>query len=660
MDWNEAERSASAAERPVVHHLGVLATLAALHQSDPLATTEPRPVSRWGRFESLVPIGSGALGTVYQCWDPLLERAVALKLLHASSSDDRALTEARYLAKVRHVNVVTVHGVDRVEGRVGLWMEFLSGRSLKEEVALHGPFSTREAASIGADLCRGLAAVHNAGLVHGDVKAQNVVREPDGRVVLTDFGAGVHHDTTAGGTPPLAGTPFYMAPELFEGRSVSVRSDVYSVGVLLFYLVTGEFPVRADSYLELVRAHQARQRRAVRDVRPDVSAAFAQVVDRALAPEPDDRFGSVRELEAAVRDAMPPDDTRRQSPWRVITVAIGFVAALGVVAWLWVRPIAPSGVETVRSIAVLPFTNLSGNADEEYVADGMTEMLTSDLAQLNALKVTSRTSAMRFKKTQQGSTEIGKALHVDALVEGSIARVDGNVRVTAQVIRANTDEHLWSETFERRENDLFGLQAEMAAAIATAIKVAVGVTSSQRLSRTRPVNPEAQDAYLRARSLIEQSGANNERLALDYLQKAVALDASYARAFALLARCYTRLDLLGEITHAEASRLAYEAVTRAIALDEELAEGHGQLADILLYDKWDWSGAEREYRRAIQLNGSNTLALSRYSRLLSAVGHHHDALENARLAADADPLSIEALDSRPLALSLRRSVQRGR
>ena len=173
VDWNDAERSASAAERGVVHQLGVLATLAALHQSDPLATTEASAVSRWGRFESLVPIGSGSLGTVYQCWDPLLERAVALKLLHARSSDDRALIEARHLAKVRHDNVVDVYGVDRVGGRVGIWMEFLSGRTLKEEVALHGPFSPREAALIGADLCRGLGAVHNAGLVHGDGSDRN-------------------------------------------------------------------------------------------------------------------------------------------------------------------------------------------------------------------------------------------------------------------------------------------------------------------------------------------------------------------------------------------------------------------------------------------------------------------------------------------------------
>jgi TolB-like protein len=579
----------------------------------------------------------------------LLERPVALKLLHSSVGDDHTLSEARLLAKVRHPNVVTVYGVDQADGRIGVWMELLTGRSLKDEVSGKGPLPERDAAIIGADLCRGLAAAHGVSLVHGDVKAQNVIREQDGRVVLTDFGAGVNHDATAERAPALGGgTPCYMAPELFEGRSISVRSDVYSVGVLLFYLVTGQYPVLADSYAGLVEAHRAGRRKRLREVKPEVSIAFAEVVDRALAASPGDRYGSALELEGALHASLRRDDARhnrrRVMAWTAV-IAVVLSAAVGTA--LWRSPLGGAG--SVKSIAVLPFANLSGNADDEYLADGMTDLLTASLAQLNALRVTSRTSAMRYKNTRDAMPSIGAALHADALVEGSIVRANGRVRVTAQVIRANTDEHVWSQTFERHDEDVLALQTELASAIAGAIKLAVTPSARQRVSAPHPIKPAAQDAYLRARYLIDQYSADNAHQALALLKTAVDTDPSYARAFAALARLYVIIESYGQMPHADAYAAAYEAATRAIALDDELPEAHSELADILLNDRWDWGAAEREYQRAIDLNHANTLARSHYSRFLSAVGRHDEAFDQARLALDGDPLSAEALNSLPIA-----------
>jgi len=647
VDWQTAEQSAETIDvQETVHQLRILSALSAVYRTD---FTGGPTVTHWGRFESLVPIGSGTYGTVYQCWDPLLERPVALKLLHAHSADDRALTEARLLAKVHHQNVVTVYGADRVEGRLGLWMELLAGRSLKEEVAARRRLSERDAAHIGAQLCRGLAAVHNSGLVHGDVKAQNVIQEPDGRVVLTDFGAGVNHDAAAHAAPAAGGTPYYMAPELFEGSSVSVRSDVYSVGVLLFYLATGEFPVVAGSHQELAEAHAAGRRRRVATLRPDLSTEFAAIVERAMAVRPDERCGRVPDLQAALERVLAARDRGRSRPWRVMTWSASLVAAivLGLVVLL---TRAPSGTaNVVKAIAVLPFANLSGNADEEYLADGLTDMLTSNLAQLNALRVTSRTSAMRYKNTQEPVANIGRALHVDALVEGSMMHANGHVRVIAQVIRVSTDEHVWARTFERGDGDFFALQAEIASAISAAIKVAVSPAEHTQVP-AHIVNAAAQDAYLRGRYLIEQQGRDGNMRALVYLKRAVALDPSYARAFAALARCYIILANFGEMTHVAAYKEAYEATERAIALDDRLADAHSELADLLLYERWDWQSAAQEYQRAIELNASHALARSHYSRYLSAVGRHDAAIEQARLTVDGDPLSIDALEAVPLAL----------
>jgi TolB-like protein/tetratricopeptide (TPR) repeat protein len=324
-------------------------------------------------------------------------------------------------------------------------------------------------------------------------------------------------------------------------------------------------------------------------------------------------------------------------------------AALGLgVALLLSRPPSHTTNE-VNAIAVLPFANLSGKADEEYLADGMTDMLTSNLAQWNALRVTSRTSAMRFKDAREPVANIGRALRVDAVVEGSMMHANGHVRVTAQVIRVSTDEHVWSRTFERQDGDVFALQAEVASAIANAIKLAVSPPGRAQAA-THAVNPEAQDAYLRGRYLIQQEGRDKNLRALEELKRAVALDPSYARAYATLARCYILLANFGEMTHAAAYAAAYDAAQHAIALDDGVADAHSELADLLLYERWDWRAAAHEYERALELDASHTLARSHYSRYLSAIGRHAEALAQARLTVDGDPFSVDALETPPLAL----------
>ncbi len=362
VDWASAEARADAEHRRLVRHLRLVESIASLHRSIPAHDPddlESLPSARtdkaldpgpggphWGRLSLLDRIGQGTSCEVYRAWDTALHREVALKLLHDEGDNTdgggallkeahgRLLEEARRLARVRHTHVVQVYGAEQHDGRVGLWMELVRGESLEQTVQARGVFGAREAALIGLDLCAALAAVHGAGLLHRDVKAQNVMRESGGRLVLMDFGTGEE----LSGTNRLVGTPLYLAPEIFRGQRASVQSDLYSVGVLLFYLVTGKFPVNAGSMEQLARAHAHRERQPLRDLRPDLPEGFIAAVERALDSDPSRRYQSVGELESALRESLDAPAARPAVPSPVTArrrqFGLAFMAAAGVLVAL--------------------------------------------------------------------------------------------------------------------------------------------------------------------------------------------------------------------------------------------------------------------------------------------------------------------------------------
>ncbi len=700
IDWDAAEASANVEEQAIIRQLRILENLAGLHRSlpaDPADQTKSDPatmgrrasaspaIGSWAHLALVERLGGGSFGEVYRAWDRHLEREVALKLLRGTdaSIDDpqasRITMEGRLLARVRHENVITVHGVAVHEQRVGLWMELVRGATLEQQLQKHGPFSAREAALVGIDLCRALAAIHAAGLIHRDVKAQNVMREEGGRIVLMDLGTGREIDRTGRRSlSDLAGTPLYLAPEILGGATASERSDLYSLGVLLYHLVTGSFPVRATTIDQLREAHAQETGVRLRDARADLPTAFVQVVDRAIANDPNRRYASAGALEtdlvsaldgaAASHASLPapavaPTAVPRVG-WRRPVAIAGLVAAtLALVVLGWSRRPAPFAPGSIRSIAVLPVTNLTGDASQEYFADGMTEELIGALGQLGLgqLRVISRTSVMQFKDSKQPVPEIAKTLHVDAVIESSLRLLiertaDGRpgtkrVRIHSRLIYAGTDTEVWDKTFERIVADVFDLQSEFAKAVADGIHLELTkgqqgmvATSSggvlQGVSgRSRTVNPQSYEAYLRGRYLWNKRDPEHLRSALDEFKKAVDLDPTSALAWSGLADGYSMLANYDDQPPRQVKPLARSAAQRALELDDSLAEAHAALAEFEWNYNWDFAAAQKEFDRAMTLNPNYASAHQWRGLYLNWAGRFDEASEELKRAEALDPLA---------------------
>ncbi|MGH9383009.1 MAG: protein kinase domain-containing protein [Vicinamibacterales bacterium] len=687
IDWSKAESSATTPrQRALVEQLRLLAQVGALRASDspaspargslgssPLASPLDETVAHpdrsrdaleresdtaetagrvfWGHLEIAAEIGRGAFGTVHRAWDSNLHREVALKLVDVEADDpavqSAVINEARLLARVRHPNVVSIHGAERASGKIGLWMEFVRGRTLREIVTERGPLSPREAAGICLELARGLAAVHAAGLVHRDVKAQNVMREHGGRIVLMDFGAG--EDVHASAPRRFRGTPIYMAPELVDGGAATPCSDVYSLGVLLFYLVTGTHPISGNAVEDVQAAHRVGQRKRLRDLRPDVPPAFLQCVEQLLETDPSRRIQTAGAAEAALLRAL--EETKRPAIVWVAGIAAAIVAVmlLGVGAnALWTR--LAGGSPPVRSLAVLPMVNLSGDANQEYFVDGMTDLLIAELSRISALRVTSRTSIMSYKLTTKRIDDIARELDVDAVLEASVMLAGQQVRLNASLIRPSDQARLWGQTYEQPLRDAFRLQAMLAKDLAEGVRLAITPAERRQLQTTYFASQEAQDRYLRGRFVFHLLDPSRAKEACELFEEAVKLDQRFAAAWASLARCYAFLGNTGALTPEATRTVILDAATRALAEDDGLTDAHVELAQLRFVYDWDWRGARDGFERAIQISPNNSFARDRYARLLAAAGRTAEAVVQARQGVQTDPVSADM--RRTLALML--------
>jgi eukaryotic-like serine/threonine-protein kinase len=661
VNWEHAERAAPPEQARLVRHLRLVSSVADLYRSlpaEPAAgiagpTGEPRG-PRWGHLEIIELIGRGTSGEVHRAWDLELHREVALKLFppdpamppHTYSD---VLSEARRLARVRHRNVATVYGADRDQHRVGFWMELVHGASLQDVLDRDGAFGARETALIGIELCGALAAVHAAGLLHRDVKAQNVLRETGGRIVLTDFGTGEDAGTKL---RRMAGTPVYLAPEILAGKPATAQTDLYSLGVLLFHMVTREFPIKAGTMQELMRAHKSGSLRHLRDLRPDLPAAFVEVVERLLAPNPAGRFQTAGAVEAALRGALAGSATAatdspenrpgrpRASGWtRAVATAAGFllVATVALIAWS-VRATPSFSPAEVRTIAVAPMTVIGPTSAPPFFAEGLTDQLVSTLGQIKSLQIKSSAPGDR-SVGRLSRQDVDAILETTLVTEGDSGGSSARVRINARLVAAGSRTVIWTGTFERALGDTFGLQAAIARDIAAAVSAETTAEEASRLTTPRQTTEQASAAFIEGIAHLEKYGTEDWLQARGAFERAIAADPEYAPAHAGLARALFTLGHADAIPQPAARVLAQSHARTALGLDDTLPEAHATLADIAFYYDWDWQAAEMGYLRSIDLNASFSYGRTQYAQLLAAAGRTTESVAQATIAADLQPTS---------------------
>ena len=575
-------------------------------------------------------IAAGGMGIVHRARDERLGRDVALKVLPAGALADDAARErfkgeALALSRLNHPHIATIYDLDREEGVDFLVMEYIPGRTVAQMVAGR-PLAESEAASIGCQITEALEEAHEQGIVHGDLKPENVIVTPKGWVKVLDFGLATlrgpilqGQETKAySGESIVSGTLPYMAPEqLLRGQS-DARTDLYSLGVVLYEMGTGKLPFQETLASALIEAICHRAPEPPRTLNPELSRLTEQIVLRLLQKDPERRYQGARELNADLRRvcatgpaSFARDETERES--------------------------APLKVE---SIAVLPLENLSGDPEQDYFADGMTEALIAGLAKIRALRVISRTSVMRYKGKRIALPEIARALDVNAIVEGSVLRSGNRVRITALLVDTATDRHLWAETYERDVGDILSLQSEVAQAIAGEIQVTITPQEVARFARRAPVDPDAYNAYLKGRYHWEKRSEEGLKKALHFFQEAIEHDPTYAPAYSGLADYYITLGNFNLAESHEVYPKAKAAALKGLDRDPGSAEAYTSLGSVKGSYEWDREGAERDFRRAIALDPNYANAHHWYADHLVSLGRFEEGMSSIARAMSLDPLSL--------------------
>jgi serine/threonine-protein kinase len=620
-----------------------------------------------GSYMIVSMLGAGGMGEVYQAHDTKLRRDVAIKVLPAAFVHDverlaRFQREARMLASLNHPNIATIHGLEQSEGVHYLVMELVPGQTLTERIS-GGALKIEEALKLGVQIAEALEAAHERGVIHRDLKPANVKVTPEGRVKVLDFGLAKAFASdgeldlsnaptlTAMGTEEgrILGTPAYMSPEQARGKPVDKRTDIWAFGCMLYELLTGKQAFRGETLSDTI-ASVLQGEPDWQAFPPTIPVKIRDLLRHCLQKDLQKRLRDLGDARIEIEEVLAPIThvakrslLRRAAVPSGITALILLAAFVGLKSSGWHEPLLiRSRPPRIQSLAVLPLENFSHDPDQEYFADGMTEALITDLARISALRVISRTSAMHYKGTHMTLPDIAKELNVDGVVEGSVQRSGTHVKITAQLIEAPTDKLLWSNSYERDLKDVLALQDDVARAVAGEIKVNLTPQEQARLSSARPVNPEAQEAYLKAGYLIGQKGAPAVKEIFGYLQLAIEKDPNYAPAYALLGEASGVMASTGLMPRDEALQRWRAAVQKAIELDDTDVAAHESLANLRESEDWDWSAAEKEYKRTIELDPNDGGARDGYAHILSLTGRMDEAVTEEERVLALDPLAHNA------------------
>jgi len=569
------------------------------------------------KYRIVEEVGAGGMGVVYRAEDLRLKRAVALKflpphLMDAPALKARFMVEAQAAAALSNPNICVIHEVGEDEGQPYMAMEFLEGVTLREK-ARKGPLEPGEAVGLVDQVAAGLEEAHGKGILHRDIKSANIMVTPNGRAKVLDFGlAKLRGGSSLTGSQMTPGTVAYMSPEQARGDPLDQRTDIWSLGVVFYELLSGRLPFRGDHDLTVIYAILHKEPEPLAQLRPGLAPELDHVVAQALAKRPVDRYQSMEELRgdlAALAEGLKPLRARAR----------------------------PASIR----LAVLPFANLTGDPDQEYFSDGLTQEMITLLGRLHPqnLGVIARTSVMRYKNTDASIDQIGRELGVEYVLEGSARREGSRVRVAADLIQVRDQTQLWGDVFEREMAGILALQNDVAREVAGALALKLLPSEQARLAQARPVNPEAHEAYLKGTFHSAKFTPADLDIAERYFDLALEKDSSYAPAYAGRASVWVIRNQFGLVPPEEAGPKAKAAALRAIELDENLAAAHEVMATIRGWTDWDWAGARESFRRAIETNPNVATAQAAYSHFLAIMGQGEEALEHGRRAVELDPFN---------------------
>lgn len=669
--------------------------------------------TRLDHYEIRALLGKGGMGEVYIAHDTRLRRNVAIKILPADFTQDKSRLarferEAYAASGLNHPNILTIHEIGEHDGMHYIATEYIEGESLRQHMTRTG-IEVREALDIASQVASALSAAHQAGIVHRDIKPENIMVRKDGFIKVLDFGLAKLANETVEAKPEatdteartrtkvintepglVMGTASYMSPEQARGLEVDERTDLWSLGAVLYEMVSGRLPFEGATTTDVLSMILHREPPSLLLHRSDLPAELERIIEKALTKQRDERYQLAKDLgsdlkrlkqrlevEAELERSITPDEELRRrtsashqsaatraaraaatsegsaihttsSAEYVVgeikrhKLASGVVLAIVIAAgatFAYYAYSRGSRAETISSIAILPFANVSGDQNMEYLSDGLSESLINSLSQVAHLKVISRGSVFKYKGKDIDPAEVARALDVQAIVTGRVIQVGDQLQISAELVNVRDKTQLWGEQYNRKSSDLLALQTEISQQIAEKLRLRLTNTEQQLLVKGADGNPQAYDLLLKARFFSSKASSEDLKRGIDYCNQAIAIDPNYARAYAELAYAYRVLAANSFVDPKEAMPKAEAAVRKALELDEGLAEAHAELGGIKL-NAWDWAGAEREYKRAIELNSNLVSAYNGYSQYLGSVGRSEESLIAIKRARELDPLRI--------------------
>ncbi|MGH7515660.1 MAG: protein kinase domain-containing protein [Gemmatimonadales bacterium] len=566
-------------------------------------------------------LGQGGMARVFLARDLKYEREVAVKVLRPDLAAEvgaaRFLREIQIAARLHHPHILPLYDSDQMDDLVFYVMPYVKGESVKQRIARERQLPVGDALQIAREVADALSYAHGAGVVHRDIKPGNILLDA-GHAVVADFGIaramGIG-DTTTG---HVVGTPAYMSPEQVEdSQYLDGRTDIYSLGCVLYEMLTGDAPFRGSTLTAVIANRLTSPAPSPRATRELVPEAVDAAVRKAMATVPADRFSTASQFAEAL------------SPPATVAIAVGAAQAI--------QDVAESG----KSVAVLPFENMSTDPENEYFSDGITDDIIAQLSKVSALKVISRTSSMQYKKTAKKIVTIAEELGVGAVLEGSVRRAGQRVRIVVHLVDPKTEKHLWGDTFDRQLADIFEVQSEVAQQITGALKLALSPEEKQRVEKKATGDVDAYNMYLLGRFHTNKWAETDVLKGVEYFQSAIARDPAYAVAYAGLADAYELLSIgFSSKPPAEYLTQAKGMALKALEMDDSLAEAHTSLA----YARWlgdlDWVGAEKEFKRALDLKSSYVMAHEWYAEYLVSLGRNEEAIAEIKRAQQLDPLAV--------------------